>query len=147
MGLCFNRFWDTVLPPSKLPFGTRGAHFAHLLRVPFWLILWNRFLMVLAPNMLPKVSAGSGSETAWGPRGSPRHPRSPFGLPLGSLWPPFGLLLGFLRSPLASPFAPLTSLWSPFGLGVGTYFDSFPEFYPFLCSQLTRPRADFAAGT
>ena len=112
MGLCFNRFWDTVLPPSKLPFGTRGAHFAHLLRVPFWLILWNRFLMVLAPNMLPKVSAGSGSETAWGPRGSPRHPRSPFGLPLGSLWPPFGLPKVPFGLPFRSFDLPLVPFWS-----------------------------------
>ena len=120
LGLCFNRFLDTVLAPFRLPFGTRGAHFAHLLRVHFLIIFWNRFLMVLAPNMVPKVPAECS--LFWGPKkhGVPEALQCIQGHLLDYLWPSFGLLFGFLGSPFASPFAPLTSLWSPLGLGLGT---------------------------
>ena len=100
--------------------------------------------------MLPKVSHECSILGVRNSMGSQRLFKAsrvsfwtPLGLPFASLWPPFGLP----RVPFGLPFRSFDLPLVPFGLGVGTYFDSFPEFYPFLCSQLTRPRADFAAGT
>ena len=108
--------------------------------------------MVWAPKRSPIKYRGPppplkwGWKTTWDKIGSPSHPRSPLGLPLGSfglalasLWLPFGSF-GY---PLASPFAPLTSLWSPFGLGTPLQWGSKAWFPQSLDQRLGEPTQNF----
>ena len=43
-------------------------------------------------------------------------PLAPFGVPLGSLWPSFGIPLAILGHPLAPFGVPSGSLWPSFGV-------------------------------
>ena len=91
-------FW-TVLAPFRLPFGTRGAHFANLLRAHFWIIFCNRFFMFVAPNMIPKVPAECSLLGGPKKHGVPEALQGIQGLLLDSPWATFGLpLASFLAS-------------------------------------------------
>ena len=113
----FGHPFSSIWAPCWSPWGSLCPSFEGPILDPFLEPIFHGFGTKMAPQKFRWSSLKWGWKTTWDKIGSPSHPRSPLGLPLASLWPPFGLPFSSFGSPLASPFAPLTSLWSPFGLG------------------------------